>query len=58
LTITECDEDSSYIRDGEPDAVAFGQLFITKPDLAVRFADSAPLNTPDPATFFTPGAHG
>jgi 2,4-dienoyl-CoA reductase-like NADH-dependent reductase (Old Yellow Enzyme family) len=46
------------IQDGEADAVAFGQLYIANPDLAMRFADSAPLNTPDPATFFTPGPHG
>jgi 2,4-dienoyl-CoA reductase-like NADH-dependent reductase (Old Yellow Enzyme family) len=46
------------IHDGEADAVAFGQLFIANPDLAVRFANNAPLNTPDPATYFTPGPHG
>jgi 2,4-dienoyl-CoA reductase-like NADH-dependent reductase (Old Yellow Enzyme family) len=46
------------IQDGEADAVAFGQLFIANPDLAVRFAKNAPLNTPDPATFFTSGPHG
>ena len=46
------------IQDGEADAVAFGQLFIANPDLAVRFANNAPLNTPDPATYFTPGPHG
>jgi 2,4-dienoyl-CoA reductase-like NADH-dependent reductase (Old Yellow Enzyme family) len=46
------------IEDGEADAVAFGQLYIANPDLALRFADSAPLNTPDPATYFTPGPHG
>jgi 2,4-dienoyl-CoA reductase-like NADH-dependent reductase (Old Yellow Enzyme family) len=46
------------IRDGEADAVAFGQLFIANPDLAARFANNAPLNTPDPSTYFTPGPHG
>ena len=46
------------IQDGEADAVAFGQLFIANPDLAVRFANNASLNTPDPATYFTPGPHG
>jgi hypothetical protein len=46
------------IHDGEADAVAFGQLFIANPDLPVRFANNAPLNTPDPATYFTPGPHG
>jgi 2,4-dienoyl-CoA reductase-like NADH-dependent reductase (Old Yellow Enzyme family) len=46
------------IQDGEADAVAFGQLFIANPDLPARFANNAPLNTPDPATYFTPGPHG
>jgi len=46
------------IQDGEADAVAFGQLFIANPDLAVRFANHAPLNAPDPATYFTPGPYG
>jgi 2,4-dienoyl-CoA reductase-like NADH-dependent reductase (Old Yellow Enzyme family) len=46
------------IQDGEADAVAFGQLFIANPDLAVRFSNNAPLNTPNPATYFTSGPHG
>ena len=46
------------IQDGEADAVAFGQLFIANPDLPARFANNAPLNSPDPSTYFTPGAHG
>jgi len=46
------------IQDGEADAVAFGQLFIANPDLPVRFVKDAPLNTPDPSTYFTPGPHG
>ncbi len=46
------------IQNGEADAVAFGQLFIANPDLAVRFANDAPLNTPDPTTYFTPGPQG
>jgi 2,4-dienoyl-CoA reductase-like NADH-dependent reductase (Old Yellow Enzyme family) len=49
---------NQVIQGGEADAVAFGQLFIANPDLAVRFANNAPLNTPDPATYFTPGPHG
>ena len=46
------------IRGGEADAVAFGQLFIANPDLPRRFARRAPLNKPDPQTFYTPGPHG
>jgi N-ethylmaleimide reductase len=34
------------------DAVAFGQLYIANPDLVERFKLNAPLNTPDPATFY------
>ena len=46
------------IRDGEADAVAFGQLFIANPDLPARFASNLPLNAPDPGTFFTSGPRG
>jgi len=46
------------IQTGEADAVAFGQLFIANPDLPARFAGNAPLNTPDPGTFYAPGPHG
>ncbi len=46
------------IEAGEADAVAFGQLFIANPDLPARFRSGAPLNTPDAATFYAPGAHG
>jgi 2,4-dienoyl-CoA reductase-like NADH-dependent reductase (Old Yellow Enzyme family) len=49
---------NQVIRDGEADAVAFGQLFIANADLPQRFTSNAPLNTPDPSTFFTPGQHG
>ncbi len=34
------------------DAVAFGQLYIANPDLTERFKLNAPLNAPDPATFY------
>lgn len=34
------------------DAVAFGQLYIANPDLVERFKRNAPLNVPDPATFY------
>ncbi|SNB74159.1 2,4-dienoyl-CoA reductase [Arboricoccus pini] len=38
---------------GDADAVAFGKLFIANPDLVARFAQRAPLNTPDPTTFYS-----
>jgi N-ethylmaleimide reductase len=40
------------IIDGYADAVAFGRLFIANPDLAERFRENAPLNTPDRSTFY------
>jgi len=43
---------------GEADAVAFGVPYIANPDLPVRFALEAPLNEPDPDTFYGPGAKG
>lgn len=46
------------LAEGRADAVAFGQLFIANPDLPERFALKAPLNTPDPRTFYASGAAG
>ena len=46
------------LADGEADAVAFGRLFIANPDLPARLASGAPLNTPEPATFFASGVEG
>lgn len=43
---------------GEADAVAFGQLFIANPDLPRRIEYEAPLNKPDPATFYAQGPAG
>jgi N-ethylmaleimide reductase len=46
------------IVEGQLDAVAFGTSFLANPDLPARFAKSAPLNAPNPATFYTPGPIG
>jgi 2,4-dienoyl-CoA reductase-like NADH-dependent reductase (Old Yellow Enzyme family) len=43
---------------GTADAVAFGKTAIANPDLTERFRTDAPLNAPDPATFFGDGPHG
>lgn len=43
---------------GEADAVCFGQLFIANPDLPERFLKNAPLNKPNPSTFYNPGPVG
>lgn len=37
---------------GAADLVAFGRLFLANPDLPARFAQGAPLNEPDPDTFY------
>jgi 2,4-dienoyl-CoA reductase-like NADH-dependent reductase (Old Yellow Enzyme family) len=49
---------NAAIAAGEADAVAFGKLFIANPDLPKRFALRAPLNTPDPSTFYGSGPRG
>ncbi|HEX4577266.1 MAG TPA: alkene reductase [Edaphobacter sp.] len=46
------------LDEGKADAVAFGKLFIANPDLPARFATHAPLNRPNAATFYAPGAQG
>jgi 2,4-dienoyl-CoA reductase-like NADH-dependent reductase (Old Yellow Enzyme family) len=46
------------LDDGAADAVAFGQLFIANPDLPSRFKLDAPLNSPDPTTFYAQGPKG
>jgi 2,4-dienoyl-CoA reductase-like NADH-dependent reductase (Old Yellow Enzyme family) len=43
---------------GEADAVAWGQLFIANPDLPKRFEIGAPLNQPNPATYYAQGEEG
>ena len=40
------------IAAGQADFVAFGRAFIANPDLPKRIALGAPLNPPDPATFY------
>lgn len=48
----------SVIAEGNADAVAFGQLFIANPDLPERLKAAAPLNEPDPSTFYGGGEKG
>ncbi|HSO46006.1 MAG TPA: hypothetical protein VLQ47_10875 [Rhodoferax sp.] len=38
--------------------MAFGTAFLANPDLPARIQTKAALNTPDAATFYTPGAKG
>ncbi len=52
------DSAQAALAAGQADAVAFGKLFIANPDLVERFRTQAPLNEPNPATFYTPGLDG
>jgi N-ethylmaleimide reductase len=40
------------LASGAADLVAFGKAFLANPDLPERFRGNAPLNAPDPATFY------
>lgn len=46
------------LANGRGDAIAFGRPFIANPDLPARLRIDAPLNTPDPATFYGGDARG
>jgi N-ethylmaleimide reductase len=46
------------IESGKADAIAFGRLFISNPDLVERLKLDAALNAPNPNTFYTPGPVG
>lgn len=40
------------LQRGVADAVSYGKLFISNPDLPERFRTGAPIMPPDPATFY------
>ncbi len=46
------------IRQGDADAISFGQSFIANPDLPARFLFDSPLTVPDPHTYYTMGSAG
>lgn len=46
------------IEGGGADLVSFGVPFLANPDLPVRLATGAPLNAPDPSTFYGGGERG
>ncbi|MEY3898718.1 MAG: hypothetical protein RLZZ214_4240 [Verrucomicrobiota bacterium] len=52
------DSAREVIRSGKADAVAFGKTAIANPDLVERFRTGAPLNPPDPSTFYGDGPTG
>ncbi|MEN2283350.1 alkene reductase [Algoriphagus sp. SE2] len=49
---------NKIIEEGLADAVAFGKLYISNPDLPVRFENNAQLAEWDQNTFYTPGEKG
>ncbi len=49
---------NAVLKSGDANLVAFGKLFIANPDLVERFKQGAPLNTPNPETFYGGGAEG
>jgi len=46
------------LKEGRGDLVAFGRAWLANPDLIERMKAGLPLNDPEPATFYTPGAKG
>jgi N-ethylmaleimide reductase len=52
------DTANQVLKEGDADLVSFGVPFLANPDLVERFKTNAPLNTPDPNTFYTPGEKG
>lgn len=46
------------VTSGKADAIAYGSLFISNPDLPHRLKTDAPLADPDPTTFYGGGAEG
>ena len=52
------DRAHAAIAEGRADLVSFGVPFLANPDLVRRFKLGAPLNEPDPATFYGGGAEG
>lgn len=54
----EPDTAQEVVRSGYADAVAFGRIFISNPDLVTRLKTGAPLNRYDPSSFYAAGAKG
>lgn len=52
------DSGNAVLAKGEADLVSFGTLFLANPDLPRRFALNAPVNQPDPTTFYGGGEKG
>lgn len=46
------------LKSGKCDLIAVGRPFLANPDLLERWKNNLPVNTPDMATFYTPGPKG
>ena len=49
---------AAALASGAADLIAYGKAFLANADLPERFRLGAPLNSPDPATYYTDGAKG
>ena len=49
---------NAVLAKGDADVVAFGVPYIANPDLVARLRTDAPLNKPDPSTFYGEGPGG
>lgn len=52
------DRANRWLDEDRADLIAFGKLYIANPDLVERFRQGAPLNEPDPETFYGGDARG
>jgi 2,4-dienoyl-CoA reductase-like NADH-dependent reductase (Old Yellow Enzyme family) len=57
-TVTTREAAQAILDDDLGDAVAVGRLFLANPDLPHRWETGAPLNEPNPDTFYGGGAEG
>ncbi|SDM42431.1 N-ethylmaleimide reductase [Streptomyces sp. cf386] len=55
---TDIDTRAKDIENGIADVITVGSMALANPDLVERIRAGAPLNTPDPATFYGGGAAG
>ncbi|MEV2278109.1 alkene reductase [Nocardiopsis sp. NPDC049922] len=56
--VTDAATARRYVESGRADLVAVGRAFIANPDLVRRWRTHAPVNEPDPATFYGGGIRG
>lgn len=56
--VTDLAEAKRIVEEDLADAAVVGRLLIANPDLVRRWREGLELNTPDMATFYTPGAQG